>query len=95
MRILSSIVPPHPLFVPSRQSHCGLCRAVRAKLVGDQNIRRKTLFLKQLAYEFHGRSLVASPLHKEVENLAFVVNRAPQPELPSPDHYNHLIEMPS
>ena len=72
------------MLVPSRQSRCGLCRAVRAKLVGDQNIRRKTLFLKQLAYEFHGRSLVASPLHKEVENLAFVVNRAPQPELRPP-----------
>jgi len=95
MRILSPIVPPQPLFVPSRQSHCGLCRAVRAKLIGDQNIRREALFLKQLAHEFHGCSLVASPLHKEVENLAFVVNRAPQPELPSPDHYNHLIEMPS
>ena len=95
MRILSLIAPPQPLFVPSRQSHCGLCRAVRAKLVGDQNIRPEALFLKQLAHEFRGCSLVASPLHKEVENLAFVVNRAPQPELPSPDHYNHLIEMPS
>ena len=84
MRILSPIVPPQPLFVPSRQSHCGLCRAVRAKLIGDQNIRREALFLKELAHEFHGCSLVASPLHKEVENLAFVVNRAPEPELPAP-----------
>ena len=67
MRILSPIVLPQPLLVPSRQSHCGLCRAVRAKLVGDQNIRREALFLKQLAHEFHGCSLVASPLHKEVE----------------------------
>ena len=95
MRILRPIVCAQALLVPSRQSHCGLCRAVRAKLIGDQNIRRQALFLKQLAHEFHGCSLVAPPLHKEVENLAFVVNRAPEPELPAPDHYGHLIEMPS
>src|SRR6516162_10014197 len=87
MRILSLIAPPQPLFVPSRQSHCGLCRAVRAKLIGDQNIRREALFLKQLAHEFHGCGLVASPLHKEVEKLAFVVDRAPEPELPGPDYF--------
>jgi hypothetical protein len=34
-------------------------------------------------------------LHKQVENLTFVVNRAPQPKLPARDHYGHLIEMPS
>ena len=95
MRILGPIVPPQPLLVPSRQSQCGLWRAVRAKLIGHQNIRREALFLKQLAHEFHGCSLVAPPLHKEVENLAFVVNRAPEPELPARDHYGHLIEMPS
>jgi hypothetical protein len=33
-------------------------------------------------------------LHKKVENLAFVVDRAPQPELLARDHLHHLIEMP-
>jgi hypothetical protein len=33
-------------------------------------------------------------LHEQVENLAFVVNRAPQPELPARNHHSHLIEMP-
>ena len=94
MRILGPIVPSQPLLVPSRQSHCGLCRAVRAKLIGHQNIRRKALFLKQLAHQFQGCSLVAPQLHKEVENLAFVVNRAPQPELPARNHDGHLVEMP-
>jgi hypothetical protein len=32
--------------------------------------------------------------HERVENLAFVVNRPPQPELPARDHHGHLIEMP-
>ena len=53
------------------------------------------MFLKQLAHQFHGCSLVAPSLHKEVENLAFVVNRAPQPELPARNRHGHLIEMPS
>jgi hypothetical protein len=33
-------------------------------------------------------------LHQQVENLAFVVNRAPQPELPARNRHRHLIEMP-
>jgi hypothetical protein len=52
------------------------------------------LFLEQLTHEFHGCSLVAPSLHKQVENLAFVVNRAPQPKLPARNHHGHLVEMP-
>ena len=37
---------------------------------------------------------IAPPLHEQVENLAFVVNRAPQPELLARDRHGHLIEMP-
>jgi hypothetical protein len=33
-------------------------------------------------------------LHEQVENLTFVVNRAPEPELPARDRHGHLIEMP-
>jgi hypothetical protein len=80
--------------VASRQSDFGLCRAVRAQLVGHQNIRREALFLKQFAHQFHGCSLVAPSLHKQIENLAFVVNRAPQPELPTRNRHGHLVEMP-
>ena len=52
----------------------------------------RSLFLEQLAHEFH---LVAPSLHKEIENLAFVVNRAPEPELLARNRYGHLIEMPA
>ena len=52
------------------------------------------MFLEQLAHQFHGCSLIAPPLHEQVENLAFVVNRAPQSELPARNHHGHLIEMP-
>ena len=95
MRILGPIVLAQPLLMAGRQSHFGPCRAVRAKLVGHQNIGGEALFLEQLAHQFHGCGLVAPSLHKQVENLTFVVNRAPQPKLPARDHYGHLIEMPS
>jgi hypothetical protein len=43
----------------------------------------------------HRRSFIAPSLHEQVENLAFVVNRAPKPELPARNRYGHLIEMPT
>jgi hypothetical protein len=94
MRILGPIVLAHPVLMASRQSDLGPCCAIRAKLVGHQNIGCEALFLEQLAHQFHGGSLVAPSLHKQVENLAFVVNRAPEPELPARDHHGHLVEMP-
>ena len=54
----------------------------------------KTLFLEQLAHQFHGRSLVAPSLHQEIENLAFIVDRAPEPEPPARNRHGHLVEMP-
>src|SRR5260370_41969078 len=78
-----------------RQSDFGLCRAVRAQLVGHQHIGREALFLEQLAHQFHRCSFIAPSLHEQVENLAFVVNRAPEPELLARNRYGHLIEMPT
>jgi hypothetical protein len=63
-------------------------------IVGHQLIGREALFLEQLAHQFHGCSLIASSLHQQVENLAFVVNRAPEPELRARNYHGHLIEMP-
>jgi hypothetical protein len=52
-------------------------------------------FLEQFAHEFHGGSLVAPSLHQQVEDLAFVVDCAPQPELPARNPHGHLVEMPA
>ena len=56
---------------------------------------REALFLQQLAHQFHRCSFIAPWLHEQVENLAFVVNRAPEPELLARNRYGHLIEMPT
>jgi hypothetical protein len=95
MRNLGPIVLAQAPLVASQQADFDLCGAVRAKLVSHQNIGCEALFLEQLAHQFHGCSLVAPSLHQQVENLTFIVNRAPKPELPARDHYGHLIEMPS
>src|ERR1700722_7809164 len=94
MRILSPIVLAHPLLMARRQSDLGLCRAVRAKLVGHQHTGCEALFLEQLAHQFHRCSFIAPPLHEQVENLAFVVNRTPEPKLLARNRYGHLVEMP-
>ena len=84
-----------PLLMARRQSDLRPCRAVRAQLVGHQNIGGEALFLEQLAHQFHRCGFIAPPLHEQVENLAFVVKRAPQPELPARNHHGHLVEMPT
>ena len=95
MRVLGPIVFAQALFMASAQSHFRFCRRIRAQLVSDQHLRREALFLElQLAHQFHRCSLVAPTLHKQIENLAFVVDRAPQPELPAANNHGHLVEMP-
>jgi hypothetical protein len=80
--------------VASRQSDFGLCRAVRPQLIGHQCLGREALFFKQLPQQFHRCGFIAPSLHEQVENLAFVVNRAPELELPTRNRHCHLIEMP-
>ena len=92
MRILSPIVRAQAPLMASRQPDFGLCRAVRAQFVCHQHVRREALFLKQLPQQFHGCSLVESTLHKQVEDLAFIVNRAPQPKLPARNRHGHLVD---
>ena len=95
MRILAPIVLAQPLFVASRQSQRRLCRAVGAELVCHQNVGCEALFLEQISHEFHCRVLVASSLDQKIENLAFIVDRPPQPELFAANQDGHLVEMPT
>ena len=69
MRILGPVVCAQALVMASREPNFGLCRAVRAQLVGHQRIGREPLFLEQLAHQFHRCSFIAPSLHKEVEEL--------------------------
>jgi hypothetical protein len=70
MRTLSPIVCAQALLVPSRQSDFRLGRAISTQFVGHQLIGREALFLRKLAHQFYGHSLVAPSLHQQVEDLA-------------------------
>ena len=78
----------------SRQSQFGLRRGIRTQLVSHQHVGREAVLFEQLAHQFHGCRLVASPLHQQIENLAFVVDRSPEPESPAGDQDCHLVQMP-
>ena len=94
MRILSPIVCTQALVVASRQSQFGLRCGIRTQPVSYQHVRREAVLFEQLAHQFHGCSLVSPWLHQQIENLAFVVDRAPQPEPPARNRHGHLVEMP-
>jgi hypothetical protein len=55
---------------------------------------REALFLEQFSHEFHSRVLVASSLDQKIENLAFIVDRPPQPESLAVNQHGHLVEVP-
>ena len=94
VRILGPIVSPHALLMASRQSQFGLRCGIRTQFVSHQHVGREAVPFEQPAHQFHGGSLVASPLHEQIENLAFIVNRSPKPESPAGDQNCHLVQMP-
>ncbi len=55
----------------------------------------KPCFLSSLRISFTAAALSRRRCTSRIENLTFVVNGAPRPELPARDYYGHLIEMPS
>src|SRR5215204_7182866 len=69
--------------------------AVRAQAIGGHLLRCKALFPQQLAHQLDGCTAVAPTLEQHVEDLAFVVDRAPEihPLAGDPDH--HLVEVPA
>ena len=60
MRIFRPIVFPKPLLMPAGESQTPERGGVGAQLVGDQQFRRETLLLEQLADQPQRRPTVAS-----------------------------------
>src|SRR5260370_37104891 len=69
--------------------------AVRTQLVGGHPLRREALFSHQLAHQLDGRAAVSPALKQHVEDLAFMVDRAPEihPLAGDPDY--HFVEVPA
>src|ERR1041385_7961812 len=68
--------------------------SVRVEFIRGQQFRREALFPEQLAQQPKGRALVAAGVHPHVENLALVIDGAPQVHSLSGDADHHLVEMP-
>src|SRR5215813_3447119 len=78
MRIFHAIVAPEPLFVRAAESQLSERRSIGAQLVGDQQLGCEALLLEQLAHQPQRRPAVAPTLNQHVENLALVIDRAPE-----------------
>jgi hypothetical protein len=94
MRVFRSIVIPQPLMrtgkpeTPER-------RGVRAQLVGDQQLRRETLLLEQLAHQPQRCPTVAPTLDQHVEDFAFVIDGPPRIHPLGGDPNHHFVKMPA
>jgi len=64
--------------------------AVRAQLVSRHRLPRETLLAEQLAHEPDGCAFVPSALNEDFENLAFMIDRAPQAHILAGDPDDHL-----
>src|SRR6202162_4725445 len=69
--------------------------SVRVQLVSRQQFRHEALFPEQLAHQPECRTLVAAALNQHVENLALVIDSAPQVHPLAGDANDHLVEVPS
>jgi hypothetical protein len=90
MRILRPIIASETLLMRAGQPKMPKCRAVRTQLVGDQQFRREALLLEQLAHQPQRSALVASALNQHIQDLALVVDGAPQIHPPAGDPNHHL-----
>src|SRR5260221_5903527 len=69
--------------------------AVRAQLVGRPPLWCEALFAQQLAHQIYGRAAVSAALKQHVEDLAFVIDRAPEVHPFAGDPHHHLVEVPA
>jgi hypothetical protein len=95
MRIFGSIIPSQPLLMRAGQSKTPECAGEGAQLVGDQQFGREALLLEQLAHQPQRRPTIAPALNQHVEDLALVIDGAPQIHPLARDPYYHLVEVPA
>jgi hypothetical protein len=95
MGVFSAIVFSEASIVRAGEAQLPEGRTVGAQLVGDQQLRCEALFLEQLAHQPECRLRIAPTLNEHVEDLALVVDGAPQVHPFPGDPDDHLIEVPS
>ena len=94
MRILGSIVAPSAPFMTSCDSKITGCGSIRSKIISDQLIWDKAIFLQKLAHEFQRRPLVPPALDQHIEDLAIGVHSAPEVDQATIDLEIDFVQMP-
>jgi hypothetical protein len=78
MGVLDPIVRSQPLLVGAGQAKVPESRSVGAELVRRQKFRLEAQFPEKLAHQPERRTPVTAALNHHVENLALVIDGAPQ-----------------
>ena len=94
MRILGPVVGTQSLLMASRQVQIAKSSGIGAKLVGHDDGWDEAPLRDQATHEFQRGRFVPPRLHQHVEDLAFVVDGAPEIVPPALDRDDHLIQMP-
>src|SRR5438045_9591307 len=95
MRIFRPIVLTQALLMAAGKPEMPEGSAVRPQLVGRDLFRRKAPLAQQLAHEPDSCPLVPSALNQDLEDLALMIDRAPQVHMPAGDPDDHFVEMPA
>jgi hypothetical protein len=96
MGVLGAVVFPHPARAMNvLQTELADRGAIGRRLVRGDRLGLDTLVPKQLSKKLQRGVPVPPLLHQNVEDHALVIDRAPQPHLPSTDPHEHLVEMPA
>src|SRR3982074_526497 len=78
MGILGTVVRSQPLLMRAGQAKMPKSGSIRAQLVSRQQFGHEALFPEELAHQPECCPLVAAALNQHVENLALVIDSAPQ-----------------
>ena len=95
MGVFGAIVLPQSLLMRAGQAQVPESNSVGAELIGDEQFWRETPFPEELAHQPECRPLVAPALNQHVENLALVIDAAPQVHPFAGNPHHHLVEVPS
>jgi len=94
MGVLRPVVQPLVGAVLGRRHDVLLRRAVGAELVGDDALRADALLLQQALQKLGSGVLVTLFLYDLVEDVAILIDRAPQPAFLTRNVDHHFVEMP-
>lgn len=96
MRILRPVALSHPSrLMLLAQLEVMRGGTVRPQPIGHDTLRMDARILQQLAHKSQRSPLVSALLHQHVENLAFIVNSAPEIQMFPANANHHLVQMPA